>query len=184
MNEDDERKLTNQDWNEIRSNRRIENYFSIEFVAIPPDFDIVNFLSLREQAGIFKFKKVDLGQVKKIAMGVQHSPVFAVMNNTALSPSSCMYFLSIVNELGLVLKSIHNPMRKAASDYMDFIEHYEEGRGAYIRGQEVDRLNFIIVNMFPMMAGDVIDESMTIAQNLQKYQAEVEENMKSIGNLD
>ncbi len=162
----------------------IENYFSVEFVAIPPNFNLSSFLSMREQAGIFKFKDINLSQVKKIAMGVQHSPVFAVMNNSLLSPSSCMYFLSIINELGLVLKSIHNPMRKTSYDYQNFIEEYEKGHGAYIRGQSVDRLNFIIVNIFPMMSGDIIDESMTIAQNLQQYQIEMNDELKTIPNLD
>jgi len=171
------------DKQEVRElNIKVENYFSIEFVAIPPDFNLESYLSMREQVGITEFKDVDIGSVKKIAMAVTHSPVFAVMNNALLSVSSCMYFLHIINELGLVLKTIPNPMRMSGSDYKYFIKNHEQ-RGKhdiYIRGQEVNHLNFIIVNLFPMMEGDVITEAMTIAQNLQKYQAEVDEKLKSI----
>lgn len=166
-------------------NTHINNYFSIEFVAIPPDFDISNFLSLREQAGIFKFEEVDLDQVRKIAEGVKYSPVFAVMNNALLSASSCMYFLSVLNDLGLILKSIHNPMRMNGNDYKHFIETYEApNRSLHIRGQRVKTLNFIIVNIFPMMSQNVIDEAFEIAQNLQKYQSEVDQKIDSLGSLE
>ena len=164
---------------------RVDNYFTVEFVAIPPDFDLESHLLMREQVGITEFKDVDIGSVKKIAMAVTHSPVFAVMNNALLSASSCMYFLHILNELGLILKTIPNPMRMIGDDYKNFIKRYEARNShIYIRGQDANRLNFIIVNLFPMMEGNVINEVMEIAQNLQKYQVDMEENMKSIGNLD
>ena len=132
------------------------------------------------------FDKVNLNQVKKIAMGVQYSPVFAIMNNALISPSSCMYFLAIVNELGLVLKSIHNPMRTNVYDYKNYIETFEksQGRRINIRGQDVTRLNFIIVNIFPMMADNVIKESMDIVHNLQEYQKTVDDKLKTISRID
>ena len=43
-----------------RRNEAVENYMTIEFVAIPPDFEILAYLSLREQAGIFKTEFVNV----------------------------------------------------------------------------------------------------------------------------
>ena len=160
-------------------------YTAVEFVAVAPDFDVTNYLSLREGAGIFKFNKVNLYHVIKIADAVKHSPVFATMNNALLSASSCMYFLSIVNELGLILKSIHNPMRMDGSKYTEFIKQYEKTNESYIyiRGQEIKHLNFIIINLFSMMNQNVINEAFETAQSLQQYQTEVDEKINSIGKL-
>jgi len=164
-------------------NSRIDNYFTVEFVAIPPDFDISNYLSLREQAGIFgDLKNVNLDQVRKIADGAKFSPVFSVLNNAQLSVESCLYFLYVVNELGLVVKSIHNPIRKSSSSYKGFLSWHNESKGnhMYISGQAVKRINIIIINIFPLMNQDVIDEAMGIAANLQEYQKEVDNNLKKV----
>lgn len=166
----------------------VDNYTALEFVAIPPDFEIENYLTLRESAGIFKYKEVDLEQVKKIAMGVKYSPVFSILNNALLSPSACMYFLSVVNELGLVVKAIHNPMRMSGDDYKRYIDTIENDRTTSIgiRSQIVmkNNLNFVIVNIFPLMSEGVINEAMEIAQKLQTYQTDVAESFADIGKID
>lgn len=162
---------------------RIDNYFTVEFVAIPPDFDISNYLSLREQVGIFgDSKNVNLNQVRKIADGVKHSPVFSILNNALLSIESCLYFLYVINELGLVVKSIPNPVRKSASDYKDFLTWYNQADGHYmhINGQDVKRINIVIINIFPLLTQNVIEESMNIATKMQEYQQEVDSNLKRV----
>lgn len=162
----------------------VENYFTVEFVAIPPDFDISNFLSIREQGGMFgDLEHVNISQVRKIADGVKHSPVFSILNNALLSIDSCLYFLNVVNELGLVVKSIHNPIRSTRSDYKRFLKYYNEYGGKnviHIRGQDVKRINIVIVNIFPLMSQKVIDEAIGIAGKLQEYQTEVDENIKNL----
>ena len=170
-------------YNHVRdeANSIIDNYFTVEFVAIPPDFDISNYLSLREQAGIFgDFKNVNLSQVRKIADGAKFSPVFSVLNNSSLSIDSCLYFLYVINELGLIVKSIHNPVRTSASSYKDFLEWHNNADGdyMYIRGQTTKRINIVIVNIFPLMNQNVITEAMEIAVKLQEYQLEVDTNLR------
>ena len=170
-----------QDFREL--NTLVKNYFTVEFVAIPSDFDISSYLSLRESAGIFgDFKEVNLSQVKMIMMGIQNSPVFAVLNNTMLSPSSCMYVLSVLNDLGLVIKSIHNPIRKDRDDYKEFLKRFERNNGqfTYIRGQEMERINFVIINVCLMMSDEIIGEAMEIAIKTQKYQKELDSKLEKI----
>lgn len=163
-------------------NAHVKNYMTIEFVAIPPDFDIVNYLSMREQAGIFKSEKINIAHLKVIAEGVKSSPVFMMLNNIRIDPITCLYFLKIINELGLVLKTLYNPMRDDIDRFIDRFTSHPDSR-IYIRGQQAETVNFAIVNIFPMMNEDVINESMQIAAELQKYQTEVEEKIESINDI-
>ena len=168
-------------------NIKVLDYFVVEFVAIPPDFDILNYLTLREQAGIFKeTDDTNITHIKNIIESIKYSSVFAMLNNANISPSSCMYVLHVLNELGLVLRSIHNPIRK--DGYKQFIKTNEtctkEDRWIYVNGQEIKRVNFVIVNIFNLMSEDVINESMSIAQNLQNYQKHIDEENKNLSNLD
>lgn len=169
-------------------NMQVKNYTMIEFVAIPPDFDISNYLTLREQAGIFECKGIELDQVKKIAEAIKFSPVLALMNNALLKPEIGIYLLSVLNELGLVLNSIPNPLRLDRQDYKSFIDRYYENskhrHSTYIRGQDIIHLNIILVNIFPMMDESIINEALDIANKLQEYQTEVNEKLKKISIID
>jgi len=161
----------------------VADYFTVEFVAIPPDFDISNYLSLREQIGIFgDFKNVNLDQVRKIADGAKYSPVFSILNNAYLNIESCLYFLYVINELGLVVKSIPNPIRKSALDYKNFLKFYSKSDGdyVYINGQVTKRINIVIINIFHLMSQAVIGEAMEIAAKMQEYQLEVDSNLKKV----
>jgi len=162
-------------------NETVKNYVTLEFVAIPPDFDIMNYLSLREQAGVFKQKNVNLKHLEVIAEGVKASPVFAMLNNIRINPTTCLYFLKVIHELDLVLKTLYNPMRSQIDHYLKAMD--ERGGNVYIRGQMAETVNFVIINMFPMMNDDVINESMSIAQKLQEYQVEVDEKIEAMENI-
>lgn len=163
-----------------KQNRYVENYMTVEFVAIPPDFDIMNFLSLREQSGIFNFKNINLKQLKIISEGVKASPVFSILNNVRIDPITCLYFLKVINELGLVLKSIYNPIRKNIDYILNQLDDQDKHQTINIKRQNVKRVNFTIINLFPLMNEDVIGESLEIAKNLQKYQQEVDEQLELI----
>ena len=163
-----------------RRNEAVENYMTIEFVAIPPDFDILAYLSLREQAGIFKTKNVDLKQLQVIADGVRMSPVFSMLNNIRIDRSTCLYFLKVIHELDLVLKTVYNPMRTNIDAYL---EQFETSRSVWIRGQEAKTVNFTIINLFNVMSQEVVDEAMAIAKKLQDEQTATNERLESMDNL-
>lgn len=163
-----------------RAGMRIDNYHCVEFVAVPPDFDIFNYLSMREQAGIFEAKNINLKQLQAICEGVKYSPVFSILNNTRLQPVTCMFFIKVVKELGLVLKTIHNPLRQRIDNYIQYFDEESSYDYVHVSGQEVKRLNITIVNIFNMLSDDVISEAMGIAKKLQEYQLEVDEKLNSI----
>jgi len=169
-------------------NVMVENYFLVEFVSVPPDFDIGNFLTLREQVGQFDIKGVELNQIKKIADAIRFSPVTSLLNNALLNPVVGFYLLSILDELGLIVKTISNPLRKSMEEYKDFVKKYNrnmrEGYLTYIRGQEAKRVNIVIVNLFQMMNQNVIDESLKIANDIHEYQNKINKKFKEIGRLD
>jgi len=167
------------------ANSLVENYMTIEFVAIPPDFDIMNYLSLREQANIFSLKHVNLKHLEIIADGVKSSPVFSMLNNIRIEPTTCLYFLKVIHELGLVLKTLHNPIRSNIDHVLQHLDKMGKSKydEVFIRGQTAKRVNFTIINIFPMMNEEIIHEAMSIAQKLQEYQKEVDKKIESMDNI-
>jgi len=167
---------------------RVENYFMVEFVAIPPDFDICKHLTLREHVGLFDNNKIQLNKIKIIAESIKHSPVLCLLNNALLDQTAGIYLLSILSELGLVVTTIENPLRKSMENYKSFLKRYSENKNqgylTHIRGQDVTRVNIVIINIFPMMSQKVIDEAMDIATKLQKYQHAVNKKIDKISRLD
>ena len=157
-------------------NTLVKNYVMAEFVAVPPDFDCVSHLSMREQVGIFKVKDVKLDQVKIISEAVASSPVFSTLNNALLNPKSCFFFLQLMGELNLVIKGIDNPLRRSREQYIEFAQRWENDHRTYVRGQEVQRISFLIVNIVPLLNQSIIDEAWEAIIEMQKYQQEVDTN--------
>ena len=151
----------------------------LDFVAIPPNFDISAFLSLREQVGISRYKEINLEQVKIMAEAVKHSPVLALLNNNLMKSEECLYLLSIIEELGLVVKSINNPIRKSYHQYKNYLNN----RSFDDRGR-LDSFNIILVNIFPLLGDKIINESLEIAKELQTYQTELTKSIEATPNLD
>lgn len=181
---------TNVDYDSYNSSPShiIDNYTMVEFVSVPQEFDIDNYLTFHEQMGLFDIKGIHLKQLKHIAEAIKYSPVVALMNNSVLEPVVGFYLLSILDELNLILKSIPNPLRRSRVEYKTFIEDYTENKDqgvfSYVREQEVKFINIIIVNIFPMMSEDVISEAAKNSRDIQKYQDEFDEKLKGIENLD
>lgn len=165
-------------------NSKIDNYVVAEFVAVPENFDLDAHLSMREQVGIFSVNQIDTKQVHIISQAVVNTPVFSTMNNALLSPQSCMFYLLLLDELGLILKEIDNPFRRLNSDYGDFMKHWDEQRYNYVRGQDVLRISFLIVNIVPLLQQNVIDEAVKAVNDMIKYQEEINQFNGSITNLD
>ena len=166
----------------------VKDYFLVEFVAIPPDFDIGSFLTLREHVGLFENDQVQLNLIKKIVEGVKYSPVTSLLNNALLTPITGMFLLSVLDELGLIVKAIPNPIRRSQESYKDFIKRYysrhKENYPVFIRGQDVKRVNLIIINLFQILDQHIIDSTVKIATEIQKHQLEVQKKIKEIGKLD
>ena len=156
-------------------NTRVKNYIMAEFVAVPPDFDCMSHLSMREQVGIFEIKDVDLNQVKIISDAVKNSPVFSTLNNASLNPKSCFFFLQLLGELNLVVKGIDNPLRRSREQYKEFAQRWDETRLTYVRGQEVERISCLIVNIVPLLDQKIIDEAWDAIVEMNKFQTEIDE---------
>ncbi len=157
-------------------NTTVKNYVMAEFVAVPPDFDCKSHLTMREQVGIFKIKDVNLTQVQIISDAVANSPVFSTLNNALLDPSSCFFFLQLLDELNLILKKIDNPLRRSQDQYKEFAKRWQNGNHTYVRGQDVERISFLIVNIVPLMGQNIVDEALGALSELKKYQDEINNN--------
>jgi hypothetical protein len=163
-------------------NITVENYLVTEVVAVPLDFSIQNYLSMREQMGMFQADKVDSKQLEIISMGVTFSPIFATMNNPVINPYSVGYFLHILDEIGLIIKSHHSPIRKTytGKSYLEFCKHWNNEQYQFVRGQEVKRISFVIVNIVQLLQKDVIKEAKKALAEVVKYQTESKEKMEEI----
>lgn len=156
-------------------NIKVENYVVAEFVAIPPDFKIESHLHLRENFGIFEIDDIHLKQVGIISDVVKNSAVFSSMNNALLDPKCCMFFLYILTELGLILSKVDNPIRRSNHDtYIEFTKRWaKENDRTYIRGQEVMRISFLIVNIVHLLSEEIVGQAMEAVKSVQKYQIDI-----------
>ena len=70
---------------------------------IPEDFDLENYMSIKETADIFNKKNVNLKQLKIISQSVRLNSI--TMLNTRVSGESLEYFMKILDELKVVIDS-------------------------------------------------------------------------------
>lgn len=163
-------------------NLRMDNYIITEVVAVPENFDIKSNLRMREQLNMFEIKNVNLDQLEKISIAVQYTPIFSSMNNPLLSPYSVMYYLNVLDELNLIIKSIHSPLRyrNQKSEYLEFCKNWNEEIYTYVRGQEVKRISFVIINIVQLLKQNVIDEAISSVNNLTEFQNQANIKIKEL----
>lgn len=156
-------------------NTLIQNYVMAEFVAVPPDFDLQSHLSMREQVGIYEVKNMNLHQAGIFIDGIKNAPVFNTMNNALINPNICFFVLQLFQELGLILKTIDNPMRRSMNkdEYIQWAKRWETGRHNYVRGQEVLRISFLIVNVVHLFQEKVYNEAIKAMEEVVEYQQEI-----------
>lgn len=161
---------------QIRVDNTIKNYVMAEFVAVSPDFNLESHLSMREHVGIFEVKNMNLHQASIFVDGIKHSAVFSTMNNMLINPNICFFVLQLFQELGLILKTVDNPMRRSMNkdEYIQWAKHWESGRYNNIRGQEVQRISFLMVNVVHLFQDEVYKEALTAMEEVAKFQKEVD----------
>jgi hypothetical protein len=155
---------------------RVQNYVMAEFVAIPPTFNLRNHLTMREHVGMFEVKDMNLKQAEVFTDSIKSSAVFSSMNNALIHPNICFFVLQLFQDLGLVLNSIDNPMRRGQSSetYKDWSTRWEQDRNNYVRGQDVMRMSFLIVNVVHMLNEEVYAEALKVIENIEKLQSDIE----------
>lgn len=161
-------------------NISIDNYLVTEVVAVPENFEIKSYLSMREQANIFKAKGVHLKQIEALDMAVKHTAIFSSMNNALINPSTVMYYLGILDELNLILKSFPSAISTNKGDYLEFCKNWDSERYTLIRGQEVKRISFVIVNIVQLLKQNIIDEAIETVNSLILFQNEANKNLKEL----
>jgi len=154
-------------------NLSVNEYLLVEVVAVPETFQIENHLKMREAAGIFENEKISLKQLAIIAEGVKASPIFSLLNNPLIEPQTCMYFLNIMAELNLVIRSVDNPIKRNREEYAVFLKNWRDQRFNYVRGQDVKRMNFIVINLVPMYQQHVMDEAIDAVNSISKFSEDV-----------
>lgn len=158
----------------------IKEYLMVEAVAIPPDFEIENHLKMREAAGIFENEHVNLKQLTLIAEGVKASPIFASLNNPIIEPHTCMYFLHIMEELGLVVTTVDNPVKRNRQEYQSFLAGWSDQQRNYVRGQDVFRMNFIVINLYQLYQKNVMEEVVEAVNHIIQHGEDVKKMKESI----
>lgn len=154
-------------------NLRIKNYVMAEFVAVPPGFDLQSHLSMREHVGLFEVKGIDIEKVGILSDAIANSAVFSTLNNALLPPDICFFYLQLLSELNLILKKIDNPLRRSQEEYKEFAKRWHQDRRNFFRGQEVERMSFLIVNVCHLFNQSIIDEAWDSVIEVMKYQEEI-----------
>lgn len=162
--------------------RVFDNYLICEFVVVPHDFEIESLLTLREQAGIFPFPQIDLAHLRIISASVKYSPVYNMLNNSEkINYRTCLYFLHILYEAGLILETMDSPVRRLFGSYKRMIDNScssdsedQEERPIYIDfGTRVRNLNFSIINMFNLLNEEMISKSVQKVNEFIDYQKRI-----------
>lgn len=156
-------------------NLRIKNYVMAEFVAVPSDFELKSHLSMREHVGLFEVKDIDIEKVDILSQAIANSAVFSTLNNALLPPDICFFYLQLLSELNLILKKIDNPLRRSQEEYKEFAKRWHQDRRNFFRGQEVERMSFLIVNVCHLFNQNIIDEAWKALIEVKKYQKEINE---------
>lgn len=158
----------------------IKEYLMVEAVAIPPDFQIENHLKMREAAGIFENEHINLKQLALISEGVKSSAIFASLNNPLIEPHTCMYFLHIMEELKLVVTSVDNPVKRNRQEYNKFLEQWSQQQVNFVRGQDVYRMNFIVINLYKLYQQKVMDEVVEAVNQIIQHGEDVKKMKENL----
>lgn len=166
--------------------RVFDNYLICEFVVVPHDFEIESLLTLREQAGIFPFQHINLEHLRIISASVKYSPVYNMLNNSEkIDYRTCLYFLHILHEAGLILETVDSPVRRLFGSYERMIDSFtprnvnQEERTIYVdSGTKVNNLNFSIINMFNLLTEEMISKSVKKVNEFLEYQEQIRKGKK------
>ena len=149
----------------------------VEFIAIPPDLDINNFLSFPESVGRFKSRYVKKDLISLIAESIQTSPIYTISNASVSVIYSCLTFLNILQELELTVSTASN-VKEPNTRYKDFLESgfFSE------RSPDETTTNFVIVivNLFPLMSENLIEDALKSLIKLEEFQEEVRQTIKAV----
>ena len=149
----------------------------VEFIAIPPDLDINNFLSVPESVGRFKSHHVKKETILLIGKSIQNSPTYTLSNATVSVIYSCLTLLNILQELDLTVSTASN-IKGSNTRYKDFLE---SGFFDELDPRETTT-NFVIVivNLFPLMSENLIEGALTSLVKLEEFQEEINQTIKAV----
>jgi hypothetical protein len=167
--------MVSDEYAERASNAPIDNYVMAEFVAVPTDFDLTSHLSMREHVGIYEVKNMNITQANVFIDGIKNAPVFCSMNNALINPNICFFVLQLFQDLGLTLKTIDNPMRREMDKdvFMHYAKRWESGHYNYVRGQDILRISFLVVNVVHLFQNNVYEEALKAMEEVTQFQKEV-----------
>jgi len=70
-----------------------------------------------------------------------------MLNNPRMKITTCLYFLHLLEQTGLIMDDITNPFRQ---EYTHILKGVHEGDHLFLRGQETKNVNLIIFNLYEM----------------------------------
>ena len=79
-------------------------------VAIPSDFNIENYLSLREHVGIFNNKLIQKADLLFLSNAVKDSVIFKFFSGS-IPHCTIIYFIEILAELGVIIDKVTSDRR-------------------------------------------------------------------------
>ena len=87
-----------------------ESNYHTMIVAIPNDFDIEKYLSLREQAGLFDNKLIQKADLLFLSNAVRLSTIFKFFSGE-IPHCTITYFIDILKELGVIIDVVTSDYR-------------------------------------------------------------------------
>ena len=149
----------------------------VEFVAIPPDLDIHNFMSVPESVGRFRDPRVKKEHIFLIAESIKNSPVFTLVNALESVLVSCISFLNILQEIGITVKTVSN-IKRSNMNYREFLESEHFSNDVDDQDRIVPGVVVVVVNLFPLISDNLMEDALESIIKLEEFQEEIKQSIE------
>lgn len=142
----------------------------IEFVAVPPHFDIKIHLSIREVIGQFMNHDITLKSVELIAESIRESPTFTLSSPTGTYAASAIMVIEIIKQIGLQVRNISNFMpTDAKSSYESILANRNFTNE---EGKPVMDMTFVFINLYKFAKEATLNQVLKSIASEEEYYKE------------
>ena len=75
----------------------------VGIVAIPEDFDVLEFLSIKEQCNLFPVDDIQISQIELLTSFLKTQSIWVCESTMSITPNTIKYFFKVLKELDLLL---------------------------------------------------------------------------------
>lgn len=146
------------------------NPVHIEFVAVPSTFDINNYLSIRENIGMFMNHEITLQSVSLISNSIKDGPVFTLTGSSGKYTASALFIIGIFKELGLQINGFSNFIPTDVKNYESLLKNTTFTNSD---GTPVINMTIIFINLYKCIEEGILEPVIEAIVRNEEYENEM-----------